>query len=65
MINQPVFVSIDIGLDTSWDYQFDEDGTLTVLLPVSNVEISSEFMTEQRDLKWNTLLLLQEVLSKE
>ena len=51
MINQPVFVSIDIGLDTSWDYQFDEDGTLTVLLPVSNVEISSEFMTEQRDLE--------------
>ena len=50
-INEPVTVSLDIGLETNWDYQFDEDGTLSILLPVSEVELNSEFLTEQRNLE--------------
>ena len=51
MINDPVTVSVDIGLDTKWDYHFAEDGTLTVLLPVSDVELDSKFTTLQRNLE--------------
>ena len=51
MITDPVTVTVDIGLDTKWDYHFAEDGTLTVLLPVSDVELDSKFTTLQRNLE--------------
>jgi len=50
MITDPVTVTVDIGLGTKWDYHFAEDGTLTVLLPVSDVELDSKFTTLQRNL---------------
>ena len=49
MIVDDVEVSIDIGLDSNWNYSLSDNGDLSILLPVGDFRISSSFTTLQHD----------------
>ncbi len=49
MITSDVNFTIDIGLDSSWNYPLSEDGDASILLPVGDFQISSSFTTIQHD----------------
>ena len=46
-LTHPVEITIDTGLDATWNYTLDADGEVDLLLPVGDFEISSEFTTIQ------------------
>ena len=48
-ITEPVSVDIDLGFEVDWEYAFDSNGTLRIILPVGSVTLSSEFTTIQHD----------------
>ena len=47
MLMHPVEITIDTGLDATWNYTLDANGEVDLLLPVGDFEISSEFTTIQ------------------
>jgi uncharacterized repeat protein (TIGR01451 family) len=49
MITSEVQISIDIGLESSWNYSLGENGDATILLPVGNFQVSSSFTTVQHE----------------
>ena len=49
MIDGLVEITIDIGLDVTWNYTLDSNGELNLLLPVGDFQISSEFTTIQHE----------------
>ena len=49
MITSEVEITIDIGLESSWNYSLSQDGETAILLPVGNFQISSSFTTIQHD----------------
>ena len=50
MITSEVQITIDIGLDSTWNYSIGEDGMSSILLPVGNFQVFSEFSTIQHDM---------------
>ena len=48
-LTHPVEITIDTGLDATWNYTLDADGEVDLLLPVGDFEISSEFTTIQHE----------------
>ena len=49
MIDGLVEVTIDAGIDVTWNYTLDSNGKLNLLLPVGDFQISSEFTTIQHE----------------
>ena len=49
MIQNPVEVSIDIGLGAIWNYSLDNDGMLSLLLPVGDFQVTSTFTSIQHE----------------
>ena len=49
MIDGLVEVTIDAGIDVTWNYTLDSNGELNLLLPVGDFQISSEFTTIQHE----------------
>ena len=49
MIDGLVEVTIDAGIDVTWNYTLDSSGELNLLLPVGDFQISSEFTTIQHE----------------
>ena len=49
MLTDDVQVTIDTGLDATWNYTIETDGSLELLLPVGDFQLSSEFTTIQHD----------------
>ena len=50
MIDGLVEMTIDIGIDVTWNYTLDSnDGVKPILLPVGDFQISSEFTTIQHE----------------
>ena len=49
LISDIVELTIDIGLESSWNYSVSEDGVSSILLPVGEFQISSAFTTVQHD----------------
>ena len=47
MISDIVEYTVDIGLESSWNYTVSEDGSMSILLPVGDFQISSTFTTVQ------------------
>ncbi|GIQ96633.1 MAG: hypothetical protein CM15mP2_1200 [Methanobacteriota archaeon] len=48
-LTHPVEITIDTGLDATWNYTLDANGEVDLLLPVGDFEISSEFTTIQHE----------------
>ncbi len=48
-LTAPVQVTIDTGLDATWNYTLDASGGLDLLLPVGDFQLSSEFTTIQHE----------------
>ena len=49
MITGPVEITIDTGLESTWNYSVASTGDLELLLPVGAFDLSSEFTTIQHD----------------
>ena len=49
MIQDPVELSIDIGIGTSWNYTLTADGDVDLLLPVGNYFVESTMTTTQHE----------------
>ena len=49
MIEGLVEVTVDAGLDVTWNYTLDSNGELNLLLPVGEFQVSSEFTTVQHE----------------
>ena len=49
MIDGLVEVTIDAGIEVTWNYTLDSNGELNLLLPVGDFQISSEFTTIQHE----------------
>ena len=49
MIEGLVEVTVDAGLDVTWNYSLDSNGELNLLLPVGEFQVSSEFTTIQHE----------------
>ena len=50
LMNESATVTFSIGADLEWDIPVDSDGTISVLMPSSDVEMDSSFITIQHDL---------------
>ena len=51
LMNESAIVTFAIGDDLEWDLPVGEDGTISVLMPASDIELDSSFMTVQHDLQ--------------
>ena len=49
MIQSDVEVTFDLSLGASWNYTVDSDGEIRVLMPLGEVQLTSEFTTIQHD----------------
>ena len=49
MIDGDVEITIDAGLDVTWNYTLGSNGELNLLLPVGDFQVSSEFTTIQHE----------------
>ena len=50
MMNESAVVTFSIGSDLEWDIPVGNDGTISVLMPSSDIEMDSSFITIQHDL---------------
>jgi hypothetical protein len=50
LMNESAMVTFSIGADLEWDIPVGSDGTISVLMPSSDVEMDSSFITIQHDL---------------
>ena len=50
-MNETAVVTMTIGDDLEWDLPVGEDGTISVLMPASEIEMDSSFTTIQHDLQ--------------
>ena len=49
MLQEPVEVSIDIGIGATWNYSLNDDGMLNLLLPVGDFQVASTFTSIQHE----------------
>ena len=49
MLQEPVEVSIDVGIGATWNYSLNDDGMLNLLLPVGDFQVTSTFTSIQHE----------------